>query len=111
MPHLPNPNSNIPYEKVYVDKYGEKTHGERTIDGLTEIVDLKTGKSNMTYIQPEPVTHYEGCDHSFKILNIGRREVECSKCNYQLTFHVVENYTEENGNGYIVLNKVKYPLI
>lgn len=110
MSQLPNPNNQAPFEKVYKDQHGEEEYGERTVDGLKEIVNIKTGKSNMVYHKPELVTHYDGCNHEFRILNISAREVECDKCQYQLTFHVTENYVEEDGKAYVVLNKRKYPV-
>lgn len=110
MSQLPNPNQAQPFEIEYTNEQGDKIYGERTVDGLKEIVDLKTGKSNMTYIKPEPVTFYDGCTHEFRMLNVGTREIECEKCQFQLTFHVTENYFEEDGKAFVLLNKRKYPI-
>ena len=111
MPRLSNPNSGKPYDRVIKDLQGNEVYGIRNEHQTDEeIVHIPTGRSNQTYYQPEMVLNPEGCDHSFKVTSMATREVECSKCFYQTTFHPALNYTEENGHSFITLKDKKYPI-
>lgn len=76
-----------------------------------EVIDLKTGQSNSKYWQPESVSNPEGCPHSFKIENIGRREIICSnsKCNLGFTFHPTD-LIEKDGKTFINFRKKTYEI-
>ena len=73
-----------------------------------EIVYLPTGNSNQTYYQPEVVLNPEGCDHSFKLTNIGKREIECEKCQYSSSFVLGNNAEEANGSIVVKLRNKEY---
>lgn len=105
-----NPYQTLPFEKVTNDKQGQQEYGFRTVDGLEEVVHIPSGKSNMNYYVPEVVTRYGGCDHIFKIVNMGIREVECRNCHLLTSFHPAVNYREENGKAYIILNGKEHEL-
>lgn len=106
---LANPNINKPFDHVYKDKELE-LYGERTVDGEKELVNLKTGESNMQYHQPEIVTHYDNCQHNFHIIDVGKRELECSNCHYETIFNPATNYREQEGKGYIRLKSQEYQI-
>jgi hypothetical protein len=108
---LPNPNQNQPYSRVLKDQAGNETYGiraEHTPD--EEIVDLRTGQSNMRYWKPEMVLDPSGCEHEFKVIDIGSREVECAKCHWPVSFHASENFRETQGKAEIRILGTWYPL-
>jgi hypothetical protein len=111
---LPHPNPNQDFEEYYdeIGKDGKPFHkyGVRNIDGQQEIVNLETGVSNMKFWKPEPVTNYDGCDHEFVITDMGKREAECRKCSFAMTFHAGMNYFEKDGQGYITIHKHDFPV-
>lgn len=110
---IANPNQSMPYAEVTQDAQGNDAWGTRIVDGLEEIVNLQTGESNMSYHTPEVVTHYENCDHKFKIVNVGIREIECLNpvCRLTTSFHPAVNYEEINGTPYVTLNNHGYEII
>lgn len=108
---IANPFNNRPFERIDKDKNGNEEYGYRIVDGIEEIVHLPTGRSNMTYYEPEKVTHFDGCNHEFRIINIGLREVECRLCEYQTLFHPAINFKEVEGKAYITLKNTDYPVI
>ena len=109
MSKLPNPNQSQPFDTVYKDKEGNETYGERMIDGLKEIVDIQSGKSNMNYYMPEKVLSPEGCNHYFKFTNVPKREIECQLCNWALIVHP-NNYFEKKGKAYTTFKGQKLPI-
>lgn len=112
MAQLPNPNESRPYERYYdkqnPDGSEEHEYGVRRVDGHEELVHLQTGRSNMTYHQPE-IVHDPHCVHEF-ILS-GNRELECSRCFLTTTFHAGRNIAEEEGKTYVYLQGKKYLVI
>jgi hypothetical protein len=108
---LPNPNQEKPYERIITDISGNPLYGirsEHTKD--EEIVDLQTGQSNQTYHSPELVLNPMGCSHIFKIIDIGRREVEC-RCGLMTSFVVGVNFEEKEGKAVIILQQGTFPVI
>lgn len=98
---LPNPNGNKPFDKIIKDKEGNSLYGvraENTPD--EEMVYIPTGKSNHAYYKPEVVMNPEGCKHYFILTNVGRREIECSNCNYSTSFIIGVNFFERKGTPY-----------
>lgn len=106
---LPNPNSSQPFDSVTKDVHGNEEYGYRTVDGLEEVIHIPSGRSNMQYLQPEKVTHYEGCNHSFRFLSVGKREIECEMCHFTISFHPID-FREANSRGYVRINRVEYPV-
>lgn len=108
---LANPNQSVPFDEVTKDVNGQDEYGYRKLeDGTDEIVHIPTSVSNTQYHQPEKVTHFEGCNHSFRFLSIGRREVECEMCHFTTSFHV-SDFKEEGNRGYVKVNKTEYPVL
>lgn len=99
---LPNPPE-TPFEKE------TEEYGYRTTFGQEEIVNKKTGQSNMSYYQPEPVVSPKNHDHTFKILDIGKREFEC-KCGWQVTANVTQIIENKKGM-FLKLHQGKYPVL
>lgn len=110
---ITNPYKDIPYERVAKDRFGNDEYGYRTVDGVEEIVHLPTDRSNMEYHVPEVVTHYDNCEHVFRVVNMGIREVECTnvQCRLLTSFHPAVNFKEVDGKAFIILNRREYPLI
>lgn len=112
MPQIPNPNQSKPFDRVIKDQNGNDLYGirnEHTRD--EEIVHIPTQRSNQQYWQPEMVLNPEGCEHAFVITNMGKREVECTKCHVETTFHAGVNYIEEDGKAFIQLHTGRFPVI
>jgi len=105
MSQLPNPNEGKPFDRTVGD-YGIRN--EFTPD--EEIVHIRTGQSNHKYWKPEKVLDPTGCKHKFFITDIGKREIECEKCNLPTSFIVGVNFFEENGKAYVILKDKKYPV-
>jgi hypothetical protein len=108
---LPNPNEGKPYDRVITDASGNPIYGiraEHTRD--EEIVDLKSGQSNQTYYSPEIVLNPLGCSHIFKIIDIGKREVEC-RCGLMTSFIAGINFEEKNGKASIRIQQGTYPVV
>lgn len=111
MSQLPNPNQGKPYDRVIKDAQGNEIYGIRgEHTDNEEIVDVRTGRSNMAYWQPEMVLNPEGCQHHFFISDIGHREVECTRCKLATTFHPGINFREENGLPEFQFRGQWYPL-
>lgn len=110
---LPNPNAQQNYDRVAQDRNGTDLYGYRMVDGLEEIVHLPTGESNMQYHQPEMVLNPEGCEHTFKVVDMGKRELECSNpnCRLMTSFHPAVNFLEEEGKAYVLLNRKQYEIL
>lgn len=132
---IPSPNQNKPFRKI-VDGKGyhyDQTRQEQIVSykplnplrpdlgvvPVTEVIDvpigpevtdLNTGESNSQYFQPDMVLNPSGCSHEFIVEDMGKREVVCSNCGLGVTFHVGMNYQEEDGQGFILLNKKMYPV-
>ena len=108
---LPNPNQGQPFQRVIKDSQGNDLYGiraEHTPD--EEIVHIPTQRSNQAYHRPETVLDPTGCEHSFVITSIGRREVECERCQLGTTFVPGVNYTEWEDGPRIVLGPRSYPV-
>lgn len=93
-------NPDTPFERIEKDANGNDEYGFRNTFGQEEIVNLKTGKSNMSFYQPEKVFTTAGCSHDFKIDDISKREFICSKCNWGVTVHI--NDIEETPDGMFI---------
>ena len=77
-----------------------------------ETVDLKTGKSDSKYWQPEKVFDPTGCIHVFQIIDVGKREIECTKtCGWVRDFHPGVNFKEENGRMFLIDKGVRYQIL
>lgn len=110
MAQLPNPHSDRPFDEVRKDANGEDEWGIRQLDGVEEIVHIPTNKSNVKYWQPEPVVKPQGCEHQFRLVDVGAREVICDNCNLATTFHVGVNYYEQKGQPYFTMRGKSYPI-
>jgi len=112
MTRLANPNQGLPYDRISQDAQGNDEYGYRDVEGLEEVIHISSGKSNMEYHLPEKVTNYENCEHTFKIVNMGMREIECSNhlCRLITAFHPAINYREVEGKGYVRLNNKEYEI-
>ncbi len=75
-----------------------------------EVVDLRTGQSNTKYWQPEKIVAPEGCEHEFIITSIGKREIECPKCNFATSFIAGVNFFEESGKFSVKIRNHLYPV-
>ncbi len=82
----------------------------RDVDGHEEVVHIPTNRTNMQYWQPEAVLDPSNCSHQFSLVDVGKREVECSGCGYTTSFIVGVNYREESGIGYIKVKQGEYPV-
>lgn len=100
-----NPNSTKPFDSE------TETHGYRMVDGVEEIVDKRSGKSNMDYFTPEQQTFYENCMHKFRITSLGKREVECVFCHLFTSFHPAVNFKEESGKAWLRLRDRDYEIV
>ena len=78
-------NPQAKFDRVTKDAQGEDAYGYRDTFGQEEIVDLKTGHSNMTFYKPEKVFSAAGCQHDFKVDDMGKREFVCSTCSWGVT--------------------------
>lgn len=65
------------------------------LDG--ESVDINTGESDTKYWQPDTVLDPTGCNHRFKIIDVGQREIQCESCGFATTIHLGINFKEANG--------------
>lgn len=74
-----------------------------------DLDDATTGRQLTRYWQPEKVLDPTGCDHKFKIVNMGNRECECDKCHIGFTFHV-KDFLEENGIASVLYEENRYPI-
>lgn len=135
MGQLPSPNQGKKFKKVEGSEgyYYDESHKQmvteyKPIDpnkpnlGVTEeqkiidvphnpeVIDLRTGASNSQYWQPEMVMNPSDCDHEFFVTHLGKREIECSKCQYGTTFHPAINFFEDNGHPSILLKNRYYPI-
>ena len=81
-----------------------------TVPENPEIIDLATGQSNSKYWKPEPVLSPEGCDHHFVITDVGKREVECTKCTLPTSFSVPESFREDAGRAFFTYHKKEYEI-
>lgn len=71
----------------------------------------RSGESDSKYWQPEVVYNPTGCVHAFQIIDISKREIECTKgCGTVTEFHAGINYLEENGKSFVTLKGVRYPI-
>jgi len=107
---LDNPNSNKEFERISKDARGEDEYGYRTVDGIEEIVHLPTGRSNMSYYQPQSVLNPVDCEHMFDETNKGEREYVCRKCQFGLTAHITQ-LIERGGTLLIKLQDGEYRVI
>lgn len=107
---ITNPNSDKPYDKVYKDHNGDPIYGIRKIDGAEELVNIKNGQSNMNYYQPEKVLDPSNCNHTFKIIDIAKREAECTQCRLGTSFVVGMSLIELPNEMQIIINNKKYPI-
>lgn len=103
---IPSPTHNLPYDKVIEETSPDGTkhplYGIRNPNTTQEeIVHLDSGNSNQSYYIPDMVLNPEGCDHDFIMTHIGKREIECSKCNYATSFILGVNASEKNGNCFV----------
>lgn len=108
---IDNPYHSVPFENVSKDKQGQEEYGYRTIDGLEEVIHIPSGRSNMNYYKPEIITRYGDCQHVFRIVNMGIREVECRNCQLLTSFHPAVNYIEREGKSYIRLNGKEFEIL
>lgn len=108
---IPNPNQAQEFDHETADAQGNPVHGFRSVDGMEEIVDLRSGKSNMQYWKPETITFYENCDHIFRVTSMGLREIECKSCRLMTSFHPAVNFREDTTGAYILLNGKDFPII
>lgn len=99
---LPHPEPNKKFDRVQGD------YGYRETFGEEEIVHIPTGKSNMMFHKPETVLSPQGCKHSFQLIDVGKREVECENCHWAFSFHAGRNYHEEDGKGYVTIKNKNY---
>lgn len=106
MAEIANPNANAPFERIDTDQSGEPLYGYRG----QEIVHIPTNTSNMRYWQPEVVMSPEGCDHDLQIVDVGKRELECSMCGWSTTFHPGINYSEPDGVPTFTFRNTQYKL-
>ena len=107
---LPNPPADRPFDKVIRDDKDNPLYGIRNeYTPEEEIVHVPTGRSNHVYYQPEKVLNPEGCEHEFVVTDLGKREIECTKCTYGTTFVAGVNYFEDP-DPRVVLNKKSYPI-
>lgn len=98
---ISSPNESQPFDRV-ADECGY-----RTVDGLEEIVHMPTGRSNMSYHQPEITLNAKGCKHHFKIENIRKREFRCTKCRWGVTVRV-DHIDEKDTEMFINLHQGRY---
>lgn len=111
MSEIPNPKQGQPYSRTLKDQAGNETHGIRAEHTPEEeIVDLMTGQSNMRYWKPEMVLNPEGCEHTYVIYDLGKREAECSKCHHATTFVPGVNFKEKKGLAQIRVLDHWYPI-
>jgi len=109
---LLHPNPNQPFERVDKDAQGREAYGYRIVDGQEEIVHIPTGKSNMRWHKPEMALDPSSCPgHKFIIIDMGKREVECLNCHWQLSFNVATDYLEKEGKGYLTIKGQTFPII
>lgn len=108
---LPNPNENQPFDRVSKNAQGLPEWGYRH-EGTPdeEIVHIPTNRSNQTYYQPQRVLYPEGCEHTFHVIDMGKREIECSRCQWATSFHPAHNYQESDGQGYVTILGHPYPI-
>lgn len=111
MAKLPNPNEGKPFDRVSKGLNGEDEYGfRRTDDGVEEVVHIPSGKSNMQYWQRESVLDPSKCKgHEFRVVDMGKREIECENCPFQTSFHP-RDHREKDGKAWVRINKKEYPL-
>ena len=101
-------------EYIPVDKHNP-LRGVQTVSKVVtvpenpEIVNLETGQSNSKYWKPESVLNPEGCEHHFILIDVGKREVECTKCSLPTSFSVSPGlYREEKGKFFFTYHKKEF---
>lgn len=93
--------------KVTKDSMGQDEYEFRETFGQEEIVDLKTGKSNMSFYQPEKVFTTAGCNHDFRIEDMTKREFVCRKCTWGVTVGI-QDINEVDGDIWIKIKEGKF---
>jgi hypothetical protein len=107
---IPNPPADKQFDRVIKDEQDNPVYGVRNeFSPEEEIVHISSNTSNHKYYTPEKVLNPEGCTHEFIVTDLGKREVECTKCNYGTTFVVGVNYFEDP-KPRLVLHKKSYPI-
>lgn len=108
---LPNPNQHKEFDEVRSDVNGNPEYGIRhDDDGTPEYVHIPTNRSNHAYFQPDVVMDPSGCSHDFRIINMGKREIECVHCRYETSFHAGRNYFEDGTGSFVEVLGGRYPV-
>lgn len=103
---LENPDASKPFDEIKLDKNGNPEYGIRG----EEIVHIPSGRSNVSYYQPEVVMDASGCDHEFQLYDVAKREIECLKCRFATTFILGVNFEETPEGSFVTLKNKKYPV-